>query len=111
VLEDWSAHGDVKDDHACAAILIATEHLPSSPPVYSTVRGDLDRAAARWCAPHGSLGDLRPGMSDADVAAIAGRPRTAHPRCWLYPATRDHDGRRVCFTNGRVTTLQRSVHG
>ena len=111
VLEDWYAHGEVTDGHACAAIVIATEHLPSSPPAYSTVREDLDRAAAWQCAARGRLDDLRPGMSDADVAAIAGRPRTAYPGCWLYPVTRDHDGRRVCFTRGRVTTLQRSVHG
>lgn len=50
-------------------------------------------------------------MSNADVAAVAGVPSDMLLHCRLYAVTRDHDGRRVCFTNGRVTTLQFSVHG
>ena len=63
------------------------------------------------CPQTSDLDALKTGMSDADVAALAGVPNTVGLKCWLYAVTRDHDGRRVCFTDGRVTTLQFSVHG
>jgi hypothetical protein len=111
VLRDWYPDGRVDHTHSCGAILVAMRHLPSSPPMYSTVTVDLDRAARRLCTQHPSLTAIHRGMTDADVAAVAGAPRLPPGGCWLYPVTREHDGRRVCFTRGHVSLLQFSVHG
>lgn len=111
VLNDWYPDGVVDHPHPCGAIVIAKAHLPVDALTYSTVYRDLGRAEKRWCTKTPDLDALKMGMSDADVAAVAGVPRDVYLHCWLYPVTRNHDGRRVCFTNGRVTTLQFSVHG
>ena len=111
VLNDWYPDSVVDHPHPCAAIVIARAHLPVDPPAYSTVDRDLERAEKRLCPQTSDLDALKAGMSDADVAALAGVPDTVGLKCWLYAVTRDHDGRRVCFTEGRVTTLQFSVHG
>ena len=105
VLNDWYTDAVVDHPHPCAAIVIAIEHLPVDGMIYSTINRDLARAEARWCPHTPSLDALRKGMSDADVAARAGVPRDAGPKCWRY------DARRICFTGGRVTTLQFSQHG
>jgi hypothetical protein len=42
---------------------------------------------------------------------VAAVPDDVGRRCWLYAVTDDRDGRRICFTSGRVTTLQFSAHG
>jgi hypothetical protein len=111
VLNDWYPDSVVGHPHPCAAIVIARAHLPDDPPAYSTIDRDLRRAEKRCCTGEPDLDRLKKGMSDADVAAVAGAPSDVLLHCWLYAVTRDHDGRRVCFTNGRVTTLQISVHG
>jgi hypothetical protein len=111
VLNDWYPDSVVDQPHPCAAIVIATTRLPSSPTAYSTINRDLARAERRSCTRNPDLGALKVGMSDADVAAVAGAPDDTGLRCWVYAVTSAHDGRRVCFTNGRVTTLQLSVHG
>jgi hypothetical protein len=51
------------------------------------------------------------GMTNGAVAQMAGMPRTSRLHCWLYAATREQDGRRVCFVNGRATVVQRGNHG
>jgi hypothetical protein len=111
VLNDWYPDRVVDHRHPCGAIVIARTRLAADPGAYSTIDRDLKRAEQRSCPKGSDLDELKPGMSDADVAAVAGIPNVAHPHCWLYAVTRDHPGRRVCFTNGRVTTLQFSVHG
>ncbi|HEY1513409.1 MAG TPA: hypothetical protein VGF66_06605 [Gaiellaceae bacterium] len=111
VLNDWYPDRVVDHPHPCGAIVIARAHLAPEPETYSTIDRDLKRAERRSCPKGSDLGALKTGMSDADVAAVAGIPNVAHLHCWLYAVTRDHPGRRVCFTNGRVTTLQFSVHG
>jgi hypothetical protein len=50
-------------------------------------------------------------MTDRAVAAAAGVPSTLLSRCSLYAATREHEGRRVCFASGRVVRVWRAVHG
>jgi hypothetical protein len=110
VLNDWYPDSVVDQPHPCAAIVIARAHLAIST-TYSTINEDLARAERRSCTRHPDLGALKIGMSDADVAAAAGAPDDTGLRCWVYAVTRAHDGRRICFTSGRVTTLQLSVHG
>ena len=111
VLNDWYPDGVVDHPHPCAAIVIAITRLPNDSLTYSTVYRDLERAEMRWCTRKPDLDAVKMGMSDADVAAVAGVPHDVLLHCWLYSVTRDHDGRRVCFTNGRVAALQFSVHG
>lgn len=111
VLNDWYPDSVVDHAHPCAAIVIAKAHLPVDTMRYSTIYRDLERAEKRWCTETPDLDALKTGMSDADVAAVAGVPNDVLLHCWLYAVTRTRDGRRVCFTKGRVTALQVSVHG
>lgn len=111
VLNDWYPDGVVDHSHPCAAIVIAKAHLPTDSPTYSTAYRDLGRAERRWCTKSRDLRAIEKGMSDADVAAVAGAPDDVSLHCWLYAVTRKHDGRRVCFTKGRVTTVRLAVHG
>ena len=106
VLTDWLEHGRFAQPHPCADVLVAWGRSE----LISWPNGDaltaLRREARRAC-PVGSPSLIRPGMSDAAVAVVAGRPRLqlTGPRCWVYPT------RRACFTAGRVSTLQTVDHG
>ena len=113
VLSDWYDHGrDLHDAHTCGAILLALQHLPPSTVAYSTVKPDLEHAARRACTAHPRLVAIKRGMTDEDVAAVAGLPRIGLGlTCWVYPGGGNETGRRVCFTHGRVSTLQFVVHG
>jgi hypothetical protein len=111
VFNDWYTDGVVDGRHPCAAIVIAIAHLPSSTVSYSTITRDLANAERRSCTGSAALRALKMRMSDADVAAAAGAPGRVLARCWLYAVKQDRPGRRVCFTHGRVTTLQWSLHG
>jgi outer membrane protein assembly factor BamE (lipoprotein component of BamABCDE complex) len=54
------------------------------------------------------------GMTKEQVRELAGRPYRSDRNCWLYHASRagtNVDGRRFCFTNGRVSLVQTAVHG
>lgn len=48
VLKDWY-DGGMNEWHSCAAMREAIRHLPSSPPMYSTVYGDLRAYAEAVC--------------------------------------------------------------
>jgi hypothetical protein len=109
VLEDWYV-GGLDHRHSCGAVVVAISHLPVDGPVYSTVFDDLRRYAGKVCPKEPAFGALRRGMTDRDVAAVAGMPEEPAFGCWLYPVTRRHTGRRVCFRRGRVSVLQVSVH-
>jgi hypothetical protein len=105
VFSDWYAHGRDLHGHSCGAMVIAIAHLPVDPPMYSTIYADLTGYAAKVCTKHPRYDAVARGMSDEDVAALAGMPRRTGPRCWLYTE------RRVCFTNERASIVQRVVHG
>jgi hypothetical protein len=111
VLRDWFPDATISAGHPCAAILIAQTHIPVDTPTYSTLAGDLRRAERHACPTGEHPARIRMGMSDADVAARAGLPGRVELHCWLYRVTAKHTGRRVCFTRGRVSTLETSVHG
>lgn len=49
VIEDWFVDGVVDEPHRCAAVRVAIQKLPSSPPDYSSVYDDLRRVERRAC--------------------------------------------------------------
>lgn len=64
---------------------------------------------------------VKKGMTEEQVRALAGEPQVAGPRCWLYRFVLANsgnqisgssiDGVRLCFTHGRVSLVQTSLHG
>ncbi len=120
VVNDWLNNGQMNGTHSCGAVVEAVAHmdamgqLPSDDPNLrvSSRRAIFvfDRYATRVCPRMPQLSKIVVGMSDAAVAAVAGMPRTPRLRCWLYPVTSAHDGRRVCFVHGRVSLVQHSIH-
>lgn len=100
VFEDWY-DGKLSNRHSCAAVITALSHAPIDG-TYSTVVPDLERYAARVCTSHPNLAALRVGMTDEDVALLAGAPRLpAFGSCWTYGGTH------VCFDGGRVASVGR----
>jgi hypothetical protein len=64
----------------------------------------------------GDVWAVKVGMTDRQVAAIAGAPVPwrSGPRCWQYRASRagtSVDGLAVCFVSGRVSEIKTAVHG
>jgi hypothetical protein len=118
VINDWLDDGRVDGHHSCGAVveavakISALAHSRAEHPslAYHRAISAFDRYAGDVCPSKPQLGKIVVGMTDAEVARIAGMPRTPRLRCWLYAVTRDRDGRRVCFSDGRVALVQVSVH-
>jgi hypothetical protein len=118
VVNDWATNGQVTGRHSCGAVVEAAAHIGRLRGVPTDAPGRpfrpailaFDRYAARVCPTTPQLTKIVVGMSDAEVADVAGMPRRPGLRCWLYPVTRAHDGRRVCFAHGRVALVQHSIH-
>lgn len=118
-MTDWLNNGWVNSPHRCGAVVEAVahiavlEHMLTDHPTLAYRRAilALDRYAVQVCPRKPQLTKIAVGMSDADVAAVAGIPRTPRLHCWLYPVTHGSEGRRVCFVRGHVALVQRSVHG
>ena len=115
---DWKAvigdvYGDGRLDQpwSCALLRPAVSHLPVDLD-HSKIIETLDDAAAAAC--RAALGALARGDSPKTVLALLGTP-DRRPGCWLYfwPPTRGSAlvGARICFGDGRVSLIQRSVHG
>jgi hypothetical protein len=49
VIRDWITHGHIAGQRSCAAVREALKHLPTSPPLYSTVYPDLRAYAKTVC--------------------------------------------------------------
>jgi hypothetical protein len=102
VLKDWY-DGRISEHHSCAAVVVASSHLPVDGMTYSTINADLARYAAKVCTHDRSLAAVRVGMSDADVAALAGAPAMpAAGSCWDYAGKPENSGASICFGNRRV---------
>lgn len=110
VFEDWY-DGHLSDHHSCGAVVVASSHLPVDGPIYSTIAADLARYADKVCTHHPDLDAVEIGMSDVDVAAVAGAPQMpATGPCWDYwSKSRGNTGLAVCFRNGRVAS-KNQVH-
>ena len=111
VLQDWY-DGRISDRHTCGAVVVASSHLPVDGPIYSTLSADLIRYASRVCTHEPDLTRVKVGMTDADVAAVAGAPQLpATGRCWDYwQKSPSHKGLAVCFRNGRVVSRGAVYH-
>ena len=118
VLNDWLDDTRIEHPHSCGAVVeavaqVSTQAHSNAPQPnfsYRQAVATFDRYAATVCPRHGRPDKIKLGMTDGEVAVVAGMPRTPRLNCWLYPVTRAHDGRRVCFTNGRVSLVQVSKH-
>lgn len=114
VLDDVLDNARIDRGHSCGAVVEALAHFkvmsPPSTRTYGRAVSIMDRYAYGVCPRHSQLAGVVVGMTDGEVADIAGMPRTPGLRCWLYAVTRDRTGRRVCFNRGRVTLVQVSVH-
>jgi hypothetical protein len=114
VVNDSLDNARIDGRHSCGAVVEAVAHVSvlSTPgtPIYQRAVSMLDTYAGGVCPRHPRLAQIVVGMTDAEVADIAGMPRTPSLRCWLYPVTPDLTGRRVCFDRGRVARVQVSVH-
>jgi hypothetical protein len=56
---------------------------------------------------------VKNGMTKQQVQKAAGTPFRAGPNCWLYHASKAGTnivGMRFCFTNGRISLVQTSIH-
>jgi hypothetical protein len=49
IFSDWYADGRIDGNYRCAIVQNAVRHLPSSPPMYSTVLQDFRRYEGRVC--------------------------------------------------------------
>jgi hypothetical protein len=70
----------------------------------------------RSICPTGNVWAVKQGMSDREVASLAGAPIPwfSGPRCWAYHTSQagtSIDGRSFCFTAGRVSLIRTAVHG
>jgi len=108
VVNDWLDNNRLDKPHSCAALVVAFTQLGgmSYPQAYSRAPRDIRAAARRTCR-RGDATRIRLGMSNATVGAVAGLPRLALSGrgCWVYTT------RRICFTHGRVSKIQRVTHG
>jgi hypothetical protein len=110
LFNDWYVDGRIDRHYSCAVAVIATSHLPADPPIYSDATQTFEKYTAKVCHP-GDLRAVHVGMTDTDVAAVAGAPQLPAYGCWQYPVTRRYAGLRVCFKNGRATLVQQAIHG
>ena len=99
--------GRLDQPRSCGSLRALLAHLSKGligSPIY-----DMAAAACR-----DALGALGAGDPPATVRALLGAP-DRRPGCWLYswPATPASAlvGARICFKDGRVSLVQRSVHG
>jgi len=97
-ISDYYAFG-LSGADSCAATVVARTHLP--PRFKEGTANPLSAIA---------------GMTDAQIADMFGPPIPwrSGPRCWDYHASKagtSVDGVRICFRQGVVSEVQRSMHG
>ena len=119
MINDWLDNRRIDRSHSCGSVVEAVAHVsalehskiehPSLP--YQDAIFAFDRYATSVCPSRPQLSKIAVGMTNGAVAQVAGMPRTPRLRCWLYAVTDEHNGRRVCFIDGRATVVQTSVRG
>lgn len=111
VVNDVYSDGRLDRSWSCATLRAAAKRLPHDMDRSDIVR-KIDIAAAAACRT--ALAVLSEGDSQAKVRSLLGKP-DRQPRCWFYrwPPTSASSlvGARICFTDGRVSLVQRSLHG
>lgn len=115
VVGDWLAHGKFSSAHSCAATVVARSRVVPAYHEGMPLVHALDLYEQRVCKP-GNVWAVRVGMSDRQVAALAGAPVPwmSGPHCWFYRAKHSGtsvDGLGFCFSSGRVMAVKTAVHG
>lgn len=114
-ISDYYASGLSRAD-SCAATVVARTHLPPRFKEGTAIVHAFDLHERAVCTGTANPLSATVGMSDSEVADIFGPPIPwrSGPRCWDYHASSADtsiDGVRICFSNGVVSKIQRSLHG
>jgi hypothetical protein len=115
VINEWFIYGRFVHEHACPAVVVARSRVGRKYHGPMALVHALDLFERKLC-PAGNVWAVRLGMSDREVASVAGAPIPwrSGPHCWLYHASKagtSIDRLRVCFKAGRVAAIQAGVHG
>jgi len=113
VLSDWGAYGRFTQPHSCAAVVVARAAATSlkGDPVLNALNAYERRVCVR-----GNVWAVQVGMSNTDVATVAGAPIPwlSGPHCWSYHAGKQGtsiDGLTFCFDRtGRVADIKTAFH-
>lgn len=112
MITDWLEHGKFSSAHSCAAVVVARAHAAPAFAEGTPLVGALDLSERRLCRYPGNAAAVTVGMSDRQVANIAGVPVPwqSGPHSWLYRAP--GDGRRIYFTDsGYASKILIAQHG
>jgi hypothetical protein len=104
--------GSIDGTWSCGSLRAAIGRLPVEGLTHSALPGLLDRAAAPACAT--AIQTIRPGTSRASAVRALGSPDRTGSSCSMWkwaPAGGSIDGVRLCFADGRVASVQTTVHG
>lgn len=111
VIKDLYADGRFDHRWSCATLRATVKRLPHDQ-THSDIVQTVDNTTAATCRQ--ALAAVARGDSRAMVRSLLGPP-DRQPGCWLYQwpptSTSSLVGARICFTHGRVSLVQRSVHG
>lgn len=115
VVRDWQAHGRFSKAHSCAADVVARSRVVPKYHEGMPLVHALDVYERHVCG-QGNVWAVRVGMSDRQVADLAGAPVPwmSGPHRWVYRATKPGtsvDGLGFSFSSGRVSAIETAVHG
>jgi len=115
VLKDWLVHGRFSQPHSCAAAVVARTHAPPAYKEGTPLVDALNLYELKACrSPRHDPGAVEVGMSNRQVAALAGvpLPRFSGTKSWAYPYGHFAIGLRFYFSPaGYVALVQRAVSG
>ena len=112
VFNDWFAYGRFTESHSCAAAVVARTHAPPLYPEGTPFAHALDLYEIAVCPSPGNPGAVKVGMSNREVADIAGVPVPwlSSPQSWDY--RKPGDGIRIDFTAaGYVERIGHAMQG
>jgi hypothetical protein len=116
VITDWSMYGRFTHQHPCAAVVVARSRIVPALHEGMPLIHALDVFERKVC-PAGDVWAVQTGMSDREVAALAGPPIPwrSGPHCWNYHASKSGtsiDALAFCFDRtGHVAAIKTGVHG
>lgn len=115
MVNDWLKHGAFTQPHSCAATVVARSDVAPKYREGMPLVHALDLYERKVCR-SGTVWSVRVGMTNRQVASIAGAPVPwmSGPRCWFYRAYESMtsiDGLSICFASGRVAAIRQAVHG
>jgi len=114
-ISDYYAFG-LSGADSCAATVVARTHLPPRFKEGTAIVHAFDLHERAVCTGTANPLSAIAGMTDAQIADMFGPPIPwrSGPRCWDYHASKagtSVDGVRICFRQGVVSEVQRSMHG